>query len=63
MTIVAVISPIPETKPGISLFCIIRLRIIPFRYWWSFVALSCHGRTTTPKSENLSHTGKVLDGL
>ena len=62
MTIVPIISPIPVTKPGISIFCIIRLRIISFRYGRSFVVLSYHGRTTTPKSENLSHTGKVFDG-
>ena len=58
MTIVAIISPIPENKPGISVFRIIAFRIIPFRYWRSLVALSRRGPTTIPSLEKLSHAGK-----
>lgn len=60
MTIVATISPIPETKPGISVFSIIAFRSIPFRYWRSFVPPSCHVRTTTPTSETLSQAGNIV---
>ncbi len=59
MTSVTNISPIPETIPGISIFCIIGLRIIPFRYCRSLVALSCQGETTIPNLEKLSHVGKI----
>jgi hypothetical protein len=52
-TIVPIISPIPETKPGIFILCIIRLRIIPFRYCRSFVALLL-------RSDNNSIFGKSV---
>ena len=48
MTNVTAISPIPETNPGISIFCIIGLRIITFRYCRSLTALSCQSQTTIP---------------
>ena len=58
MTNVTAISPIPETNPGISIFCIIGLRIITFRYCRFLMALSCQSQTTIPDLEKLSHAGK-----
>jgi hypothetical protein len=57
-TIVAIISPSPETKPGISIFRIIAFRIIAFRYGRAFVALSCQGQTTILCLEKVSHIWK-----
>ena len=58
-TIVPIISPSPEIKPGISIFRMIAFRIIAFRYGRAFVALSCQSQTTIPSLEKLSHIGRV----
>ena len=58
MTIVVRISPMPVTKPGISIFSILPLGIIPFRYDRSFVALSCQVATTILYLEQVSHIRK-----
>ena len=52
-TIVPIINPSPETRPGISIFRIIAFRIIAFNYCRSFVTLSCQGQTTIPSLEKL----------
>ena len=58
--IVAMISPIPEIRAGISVLCIMGFRIIAFRYCRSFVALSCQAPTTILCLEKVSHTGKRI---
>ena len=53
-TIVPIISPSPEIKPGISIFRMIAFRIIAFRYGRAFVALSCQS------PDNNSEFGKTV---